>query len=357
MSRKRLPENMALPPYARRTSSGFYLEPKGELLARLGGRKSFPLGKTYFEMYRKYHEIVGDVESSLTNSGTTVGQLIDKYLLEFTAVKSQETQRRELGRAIMLKKTFGHMAPEQVEKKHIYQYMNLRTKKGAMKGVVREVKLLQSVYSEAEAWYGIEHNPCNGVKYGKGRQVTPRDRYVTNDEYTVFRKFSHDRNSMIAAYMDFKYVTGLRAGDIREIKQTQFIEEGIHVHIGKPGLERIIAWSPALREATRNLIVACIRERVDRHGITRKVNSDYLLFNEKGLPYTASGWRAIFYRLMREALKQGVLKESFCEHDIRAKAGSDYESLEEASKFLAHLNVATTAKHYRRKPEVIQPRF
>ena len=46
--------------------------------------------------------------------------------------------------------------------------------------------------------------------------------------------------------------------------------------------------------------------------------------------------------------------ERFTENDLRAKVGSDAESLELARKMLRHsAKSGTTQKHYRRKDEVI----
>jgi hypothetical protein len=54
---------------------------------------------------------------------------------------------------------------------------------------------------------------------------------------------------------------------------------------------------------------------------------------------------------MRKWVESGG--ERFTEHDIRAKTGSDQVSLEAARKLLRHTTGNTTAKHYRRKSEVI----
>ena len=80
-----------------------------------------------------------------------------------------------------------------------------------------------------------------------------------------------------------------------------------------------------------------------------------MVFTREGNPYSADGWRSIFHRLMTNALSSGVLDERFRDHDIRAKAGSDNNCVEEARTFLAHLNIKVTKRHYRRKAEVIQP--
>ena len=53
-------------------------------------------------------------------------------------------------------------------------------------------------------------------------------------------------------------------------------------------------------------------------------------------------------------MKAGVLKERFRDHDIRAKAASDVDRVH-ATELMAHLDARTTAKHYRRKPEIVRP--
>lgn len=108
---------------------------------------------------------------------------------------------------------------------------------------------------------------------------------------------------------------------------------------------------------TQNLIDACGREKLDKSGSVKRagVTSEYIFHTRTGTKYTRSGWCSIFHRLIKKAVEQGVLKKWFCEHDIRTKAGSDHESLEQASKFLAHLSVKVTADHYRRRVERIQP--
>ncbi|MDO8863153.1 hypothetical protein Q6D67_15710 [Haliea sp. E1-2-M8] len=55
---------------------------------------------------------------------------------------------------------------------------------------------------------------------------------------------------------------------------------------------------------------------------------------------------------MRKAVDTGILKESFTEHDLRAKA-VEGESLEVASKLLRHTSTQVTQKHYRRGVETI----
>jgi len=63
----------------------------------------------------------------------------------------------------------------------------------------------------------------------------------------------------------------------------------------------------------------------------------------------------MWQRFMTRALAETKLDQKFKERDLRAKAGTDAESLEEAQKLLAHADARTTQEWYRRKPEAVNP--
>lgn len=58
---------------------------------------------------------------------------------------------------------------------------------------------------------------------------------------------------------------------------------------------------------------------------------------------------------MERLLKETKVAERFTEHDLRAKVGSDAESLARAQELLSHADVKMTEKYYRRKPKRIAP--
>lgn len=343
----------ALPPYVMQRAGRFYFEPKGELIDKYGGKKSIPLGGTYTEMYMNYASLIQRSSAPRQGSFNTMNELIDRYILEVTPKKAEEAQEREIRRAAFLKKVFGEMHPSTVTTLDIYNFIDWRSPTAPV-GVNRELSLLSSIFKKGRRWGAVKVSPMVDIEYNR---ESPRERYITHDEYTRFRRYAADRNPVVAWYMDFKYITGLRTSDIRALKQSQLTEEGISLRISKTQVNRIIAWTPTLRLVTTKLIEACGRERCDAGGkvLRNKQRSEYVLFTREGQPYSADGWRSIFHRLMVGALETGVLTERFRDHDIRAKAGSDHNCVEEARKFLAHLNIKVTERHYRRKAEVIQP--
>ena len=116
----------------------------------------------------------------------------------------------------------------------------------------------------------------------------------------------------------------------------------------------IVEWSPELTAVIKRL---------------RKLGPDMrgtLFCNLEGKPYTESGFRSNWARLMNTALKgrkrkngivtlAPVLAAPFTFHDLRAKSGSDADDLQEANDRLAHDDLRTTQVVYRRKPRRARP--
>lgn len=68
-------------------------------------------------------------------------------------------------------------------------------------------------------------------------------------------------------------------------------------------------------------------------------------------PGLEAQWDSMWQRFMDRVLKETKVTERFTEHDIRAKVGSDAESVEKARALLQHADARTTLRVYRRKPE------
>lgn len=68
-----------------------------------------------------------------------------------------------------------------------------------------------------------------------------------------------------------------------------------------------------------------------------------------------SGWDSMWKRFMVRLLSETKVTETFTDHDLRAKAASDADSLEHARALLAHVDSKTTNRIYRRKAEKAVP--
>jgi len=126
-------------------------------------------------------------------------------------------------------------------------------------------------------------------------------------------------------------------------------DDGIHVTAHKTasssGKRTIYEWTAERRAA------------VDEAVRVRPVLAPYLFCTRKGQCYmnemtgNAPGWSSMWQRFMDRVLAETEVKERFTEHDLRAKVGSDAESVERARALLQHADTRTTQRVYRRKPE------
>jgi hypothetical protein len=185
MPRKRLPENQGLPKrWKVEHGAYFYFVPTGQE-AHWDGKRRFRLGATLEDAYKVWADRV-----QARINVRTVGDLLDRYLLEVTPTKAVRTQVDEPTYAARLKKVFGHMNPDDVEPQFIYQYFdrrkdqtkdkdgNLSTNRQAKTQARNEIKLLRHALTKAVEWGYIKKHPFKGeVRLDKERGQKARDRY------------------------------------------------------------------------------------------------------------------------------------------------------------------------------------
>lgn len=297
-----------------------------------GTNKWINLGKEYIKAMAEYARLRGP-----TGQLTTMADVIDRYLMEVAPTKAERTYKDNLTEAKYLRAGLGRLRPEEIRPKTIYLYIDERGRKSETRAN-RELALLSHMFTKAIRWGVVDTNPCKGIERFKEK---PRDRYIEDWEYLAFKKHAGEQ---IAAYMDFKLITGLRIADILKLRLNQIKNDGIHVTISKTGKRIIIRWTDALHDA-----VDQIRK------IPRPISGLYLLCTRRGMPYTVSGFSSIWQRKMKSALAEGVLTERFTDHDLRRKTASDLDDVEHAKRLLGHASVGVTVKHYRVKPEVVEP--
>lgn len=345
MPRKRNPENKGLPlRWRKRGGAIYYQVPKG-MEAHWDDKKEFRLGKSLPEAYRTWAERIGHMEQV-----RTIGQLLERYEREVIPTNAPKTQSEKIRYSVKLRAVFGDMPLPAIKPQHIYKYADMRTKKSGQSSARLEIALLKHAFTKAVEWGYLSRHPFKGEVRLKGSK--PRTRYVEDWEVlaclTLPTKRKNDPTAMIQSYIKLKLLTGLRQGDLLALKIADLQEDGIHVTPRKTqsttGRAMIIEWSDDLRGVIEEVKAARI---VDI--------SPYLFCTRRGEAYIASGWQSIWQRFMRRVLDETDLQERFTEHDLRAKAASDDESLEHASRLLAHADSKITERVYRRKAEKVKP--
>lgn len=346
MPPKRRPENAGLPKRWTFSDGAYYYIVPVALRHLWDGKSWFRLGKTLAEAYAEWAKRV-----QAPRSVSTFGHLFDLMLVDGLEGKAPKTATEYRRYARILRPAFGAMLIADLEPQHVYQYVKKRSKKVAAH---REMEFLSACLSKAVQWGIIKANPLLGQVRLPGEK--PRNRYVEDWELIELLSLAPRKKKgslgMVQAYLRLKLLTGLRQRDLLLLTVADCREDGIHVTPSKTknttGKRRVFEWTPDLRTA------------VDAMKAIRPALSPYLICNRKGLGYvredgTAPGFNHLWQNCMARVLAETGVTERFTEHDLRAKVGSDAESLERARQLLGHADARMTDRVYRRKPERVKP--
>lgn len=294
------------------------------------GNKWHPLGKDYAEGLRRY---AGLVEASASNA--RVDLLIGRYEHEILPHRSKETTKGRKQQFKRIRKVFGHMAPRDIQGADAWDYMRVN---GGTQQARHEISALSAVLGWAVKWRALEVNPFTNLRL---EGFKPRDRYVTDAEFMAVRSIALP---MIRHCMDITLITSLRQGDILSLERKHIANGVLTITASKTKKSK-------KSKAQSFPVAGDLKAAIDEALGTSPQLRPHVIVNRKGRRYTMNGFQANWQRLMRKALKEGLIQERFTFHDIRAKNLSEADTLEEARARAGHADAAITDRVYRRLPE------
>lgn len=312
-------------------------------------RKEIPLGRNYTEAIIKWGQLEGDAIKRAAKM-ITLKHAIDTYIEKVLPSKASRTQADNLKEFEWLLKFFNAPpAPiDEIRPLHVRQYLDWRTKDGtSFSRANRERALLSHVWNKAREW-GItdRENPCKGVTgfSEKGR----RDVYIEDD---VFMAVYQHADQPLKDALDLAYLTGQRPADVRKMSETDIADGAISVQQNKTGKRLRIKIEGQLEQ-----LIERIRGRKKQHA----VHSLALIINERGQRLGDQAFRDRFDKARDAACRHNpklaadIKKFQF--RDLRAKAGTDKQNIEEAQKLLGHESVVMTQHYVRnRKGDLVSP--
>jgi integrase len=295
------------------------------------GNTWYKLGKTAIEAryaYAKMREMLDDAGGMDRLFSRFVQYVLQPNLPEY----SERTIADKLIHIDKLRKVFGRMAPQHVRPTHCARYLDERGK-ASKSQANQEFNTLSVVFKYAVRWGVVDKNPCLGISRHK---IKDRTRLPTHQEIAAFCAVS---TPFIQRYTRFKYKTGLRQRDILTLTVRQIDDAGIHVTTSKTGKKGLIGWDDELRELVREIISA------------NKIQGETLFCTARGLPYSKTSFDSRWQYCMTKAMKLGVIKERFWEHDIRASHATEAEDAHglDATDQLLHDNPKQKQTYLRNK--------
>lgn len=303
------------------------------------GGKPVNLGQNKTEAIRK----VLDYNNKSSDEGT-VGQLWRHYkessdfkaLAEITRSQYAEYWGRlskvwELGVVASIK-------PAQVSR-----YLRVH-RKDAPVVANREVALLSNLFNLAVDRGDIDRNPCKEVRRNKEQ---PRTRLVEKQELAPFVAWALERGPsavVLVSMAQFAALAGSRRIEFRLLHWPQVDDEIVRLQRAKQ------------RGRTKRELIAvgdALRTVLDRMRALPGYNPMGAVFRapKTGNPYSESGFKTMWGRLMDAALTEKIVAERFTFHDLRAHY-TTYFKLQFDKLPDMHADPGTTARVYERSREV-----
>ena len=315
------------------------------------GKKEFTLGKTETKAYKTWSERL-----QLNKDAYFVAELLDRYLYEVVPNKAYKTQECNRISIRKLRPVFGNMRITGLKPKHVYKYMDEKSKIHGITTTNHDVEVISHAYTKAVQWGLIDTNPFIGNV--KKIKTKPRDRYIEDweiDEALNLKpKIKSRAVTLVKLYIQLKLMTGLSRIDLLQLKLSDLQDDGIHYQRQKTknstGKRIIIEWS----EELTNLIEEI--KSLPPH----RIGNAHLFVTRQGKPYynpdtmQCSAFDSLWQRFMNRVMTLTKVSDRFHEHDLRAKVASDTEAAH-AQKLLGHASSDITNRVYRRKAEKVKP--
>ena len=285
------------------------------------------LDADYGKAMVRWAEIIQRPEST---QATTVGELLDRYLLEVVPSKAERTQKDNRQEIRFLRSFFGGMALEDVTTATVAQYVSNRRAKTRCN---REVALLSHAFNKAILWGLAVTNPCALPGIRNSEQA--RERYVTDEEVEKFKEVSPP---WLKLYIDLKLLLGLRKQDMLSLSWQNVSQTVISVATKKTRKRMAIRVTPEVQS---------ILDQLDKSWPT-------LFVTRSGRMYTSAGFNSTWKRTMVKFISTG--NQRFHEHDLRGKTATDMDNSQQAKELLGHKSIKTTEGYIKaRRTDVVQP--
>jgi integrase len=218
---------------------------------------------------------------------------------------------------------FRRYSLEQIQPRHIKQYLRKRSRKGA---ALFEKRVGSALFNWARGeGHTAVSNPFQGVTFSRAekRSYQPLGRRKTYVSADMFQTVYNRGDDILRDAMDLAYLTGQRPGDVLKARRTDIVDG--------------VWWVDQQKTRKRVGIevkgeLAVVLERILTR--PRPIQSVYVISDRR----KARGDATWEFR------------------DIRARTASDADSLKRAQELLGHESEQTTAQVYRRaKGSIVAP--
>lgn len=277
----------------------------------------------------------------------TIAELAERFILHMERERAKGAKTALAERTVTdytealrnrLLPVFGKMCPADFQPTHASQYLAKMAEKDRAVRANREIAALGSMFAHGMKLGVVKANPCHGVKRNL---ELPRDRKPEIAEMNALLATAKKRGSgsyMVALIAAMVAITGRRRAEILRLTLAAITPEGLvgeeaKAKRGRAPRRFCVQWSTTLREIVE-----------EARALDRPTTSIYLFASRSGGPYSDSGFKAIWNRIMADYVEEGGAH--FTAHDLRSLFVT--EKLDRGEDPKTHANPATMHRVYSR---------
>ena len=237
---------------------------------------------------------------------------------------------------------FGEMPAAQIKPSDIARYLRIERVDAPVRAN-RESSLLSNLFNVAIERGELDVNPCKQVR--RNREM-PRRVEPEADQIQSLVKFAYEKGGqwpVIVMAAEFASLAGPRQIEFLSItwlfiSQTEIRIKRAKQRHGAPEIVDKVEVSPSMAEL------------LERLRLTRKNDCQAVFANRHGNPYTRSGFKGMWGKLMKAATADKAITQHFTFHDLRAFYATQHKERTGIQANL-HKNPATTARIYERSTD------
>ncbi|MCG1042537.1 tyrosine-type recombinase/integrase [Mycetohabitans sp. B8] len=306
------------------------------------GGKPINLGTDRIQAIRKVLDITG--------SGDDLGT-INRLWDQFQQTKgweryAQYTRNDYTQCSKPLLEAFGDMRAADIDATHVSRYLRIERASAPVRAN-REIALLSNLIGLAIDRGEAKHNPCREVRRNEEQPRTEAPDLAQFLAFSGWLASQGGQRAMIGMAAEYAALAGNRKVEFLDLSWPQIDEQANVIRV-----KRAKQRGKKRGEVIEHIeITPAIQSLLDRLRESRKDDCLYVFSNRHGTHYTASGFKAMWSKLMDEALKKEVIAARFTFHDLRAYYVTQHKAVRGALPDL-HANPATTARVYDRNKVV-----
>lgn len=302
------------------------------------GGKPINLGSDRIAAIRKVLDITGGGDDL-----GTVKRLWDQFReTPRWARYSQYTRDDYTQCSVMLLDTFGDTRAADIDATHVARYLRIERAAAPVRAN-REMALLSNLIGLAIDRGEAKHNPCREVRRN---EEFPRTEAPGGDDFMGFVAWvawQPRQRRIIGMAAQYAAYAGNRKVEFLDLTWPQVDEKGGVIRV-KRAKQRGKKRGEVIEQIE---ITPALKALFERLKPNRMSDCLYVFPNRYGTHYTPEGFKAMWGKLMNDAIEAGAVAKRFTFHDLRAYYVTQHKA-ERGSLPDLHANPATTARVYDR---------